>query len=138
MADVLSPGERSACMAAIRSRDTVPEMRVRRLVHGLGCRFRLGGCGLPGKPDLVLRRHRTVIFVHGCFWHQHNCSDGRLPLTRKSYWHPKLVHNVRRDHKNSRILRRMGWRVITIWECQTAAPNRLLARLGRALGKTTR
>ena len=112
---------RSANMAAIRSRDTAPELIVRRLAHRLGLRFRLHQSSLPGKPDLVFPRHRKVVFVHGCFWHQHSCPDGHLPKSRISYWTPKLRRNCERDAEQLKLLKSLGWDVLIIWECQTKA-----------------
>ena len=106
-------------MRRIRKTDTQPEMIVRRMVHALGYRYRLHGAGLPGTPDIVLPRHRKVIFVHGCFWHRHDCPDGRkLPRSKPEYWGPKLDRNQRRDAVNIARLREMGWEVLVIWECE--------------------
>ena len=114
-----TPAQRSAVMAQVKSVNTTPEIAVRRMVHGLGYRFRLHRRDLPGTPDLVLPRHRAVIFVHGCFWHQHRCPRGdRRPEANRAYWTDKLRRNVKRDIENQRRLRRMGWRVLTVWECQ--------------------
>ena len=109
-------------MAAIRSTGMKPEMIVRSLVHGMGYRYRLHAKNLPGKPDLVFRPRRKVIFVHGCFWHQHPkkaCKDGRAPKSNLGYWSAKLARNVTRDAKNLDDLRLLGWRVLVIWECET-------------------
>lgn len=120
MADVHSKEQRSRNMAAIRGRDTKPEMIVRRLVHRLGYRFRLHRRDLPGRPDLVLPRHRAVIFVHGCFWHQHDCRYGRVvPATRPEFWKKKRDENAARDSRNVAALRSDGWRVSVVWECWT-------------------
>ncbi|HEX8251501.1 MAG TPA: DNA mismatch endonuclease Vsr [Thermoanaerobaculia bacterium] len=120
MADVHNKEQRSRNMAAIRDRDTKPEMIVRRLVHRLGYRFRLHRRNLPGRPDLVLPRHRAVIFVHGCFWHQHDCRYGRVvPATRAEFWQKKRGDNVSRDARNLRALKDSGWRVLIVWECWT-------------------
>ena len=133
MADRSSPSQRSAIMARVKATNTRPEVAVRSLVHRLGYRFRLHRRDLPGRPDLVLPRHRTVIFVHGCFWHQHNCSRGRRqPASNQSYWGPKLARNVDRDATVKRALQAMGWRVLTIWECQVGPPE-LSARINRFL-----
>jgi DNA mismatch endonuclease (patch repair protein) len=110
--------ERSALMSRIRAKNTQPEMLVRRALHGLGYRFRLHVRDLPGCPDIVLRRYATVIQVKGCFWHGHRCLKGRLPRSNRFYWVPKLRRNKARDLTNERKLRRMGWRVRTIWECR--------------------
>jgi DNA mismatch endonuclease, patch repair protein len=135
VADPLSPSQRSRCMAAIRSGDTQPELIVRRTAFKLGYRFRLHTAWLPGKPDLVFPRLNTVIFVHGCFWHQHTCKEGRLPRSRKDYWTPKLMRNRQRDRQHLRNLRRMGWRVLTIWECETTNHSRLRKTLSSFLDR---
>ncbi len=120
MADTLTPAQRSKQMALIRDRDTQPELVVRRLVHRNGYRYRLHVRTLPGCPDLVLPRHRKIIFVHGCFWHQHNCKRGsRMPKSNTIYWKGKIERNRNRDAKHRRMLRRLGWRVLTVWECET-------------------
>lgn len=105
-------------MRRIKSKDMKPEMVVRRLVHGLGYRYRLHRKDLPGKPDLVFGPRRSVIFVHGCFWHQHDCRDGRVPSSNREYWEPKLARNVERDRKTRQELEAAGWRVLVIWECE--------------------
>lgn len=114
--DTLSRFERSARMRLIHSRDTKPELVVRRMIHRMGYRFRLHG-NLPGRPDLVFRSKARVIFVHGCFWHSHkNC--GRTPKSRLEYWKPKLRRNVERDKEAQRQLRRLGWKLLVVWECE--------------------
>ena len=136
MADKLSPLRRSANMAAIRSTNMKPELIVRRLVHSLGYRYRLHARNLPGKPDLVFRPRRKVIFVHGCFWHLHpkkDCLDARLPKSNKSYWLPKLRRNVERDARHLKDLKRSGWTCMVIWECETKNTNVLKRRLVRFL-----
>ncbi len=138
MNDVFSPAERSRVMRAVKGENTAPERIVRSLVHRLGFRFRLQGKDLPGKPDLVLPRHRVVIFVHGCFWHGHACPRGsRKPKTRADYWEQKFGGNVLRDQRTRRALQRAGWRVLTIWECQTKARKReqLAARIKRFIAR---
>jgi DNA mismatch endonuclease (patch repair protein) len=123
-------------MRMVRSRDTTPEMVVRRLVHALGFRYRLHGAKLPGKPDLVFSTPQKIIFVHGCFWHGHLCPRGnRAPKTNVAYWRAKIQRNVARDKEHLRALRREGWRVLVIWECQTRDTLRLKARLRRFLAK---
>jgi len=135
MADNLTQAQRSFNMSRIRSRDTRPEMMVRSIVHGLGYRFRLHKKELPGKPDLVLLRHRTIINVNGCFFHMHDCNYGRVvPKTNKTYWKSKRLSNVRRDRKNLTKLKEDGWRVIVVWECETKEPSRLTRRIARFLG----
>jgi DNA mismatch endonuclease (patch repair protein) len=106
-------------MQRIRKADTKPEMIVRRLVHEMGYRYRLHQSDLPGSPDIVLTRHRKVILVHGCFWHRHDCADGRkLPRSKPEYWVPKLERNRRRDEANIARLKELGWRVLVVWECE--------------------
>lgn len=116
--DPLSASERSKRMSLVRGSDTKPEYIVRKLVYSMGYRYRLHAKDLPGKPDLVFRGRKKVIFVHGCFWHQHGCRHYRQPRTRESFWLPKLEANVRRDRENIRQLRNMGWRSLFVWECQ--------------------
>ena len=122
-------------MRAVMGRDTVPEMTVRRLTHGMGYRYRLHRKNLPGKPDLVFPGRRKVIFVHGCFWHQHHCPRGeRSPKSSRDYWIPKLKRNKQRDVENQARLCEMGWDVLVIWECEMkdrdALKNRIAAFLG--------
>lgn len=134
MTDIFSPSDRSALMSRIRGKDTAPERAVRSLVHGLGYRFRLHGRDLPGRPDLVLPRLATVIFVHGCFWHRHQgCRFATTPATRVRFWKEKFDRNVERDRQTAAALRRLGWSVITVWECQLRHPDRVLSRLARVL-----
>ena len=121
-------------MSLVRSRGSKAEMTVRRLVHSLGYRYRLHRPDLPGTPDLVFSKLQCVIFIHGCFWHQHSCPAGnRMPKSRLDFWRAKLTGNVKRDLRNARKLRRDGWRVLTIWECQTRDRDALARRLGRFL-----
>jgi DNA mismatch endonuclease (patch repair protein) len=112
---------RSAMMSRIRSKDTKPEMLVRKALHRLGFRFRLHIRDLPGSPDIVLPKHRVIIQVKGCFWHGHTCRDGRLPKSNRGYWVPKLLRNKERDISNERKLRRLGWSVHALWECRICA-----------------
>lgn len=131
----MTPAERSARMALIRSGDTKPELVVRRLVHGLGYRYRLHGRRLPGRPDLVFASRRKVVFVHGCFWHLHrNCRKCRPPKSRRHYWRPKLNGNAERDRRVRLALRRQGWRSLAIWECEVGDYRRLARRIERFLG----
>ncbi|MDX8410370.1 MAG: DNA mismatch endonuclease Vsr [Mariprofundaceae bacterium] len=116
--DPLSEEQRSERMSRIRRADTKPEMTVRRLVHGMGYRYRLHAKELPGHPDLVFRPRKKVIFVHGCFWHQHGCSQYRMPKSRKEFWLPKLRKNVERDQYVYQQLETRGWGILLIWECQ--------------------
>lgn len=117
--DSVSPIQRSEIMGRIRSRDTKPEMTIRRMVHAMGYRYRLVANDLPGKPDLVFRSRGKVLFVHGCFWHRHpKCALARLPKSRQEFWLPKLESNRRRDKKCEMALKDAGWEVMTIWECE--------------------
>ena len=126
MADRLSRKRRSRNMSRIRSKDTFPELRVRSVIHRAGYRYRLHVSEMPGKPDIVMPRYQTVIFVDGCFWHQHpNCRRATMPKTNVAYWQPKLERNVARDRKVRIALRRTGWTPLTIWECQTKDDNTL-------------
>ena len=126
MADVVDRETRSRMMAAIRTRHTAPEVRVRRYLYAAGLRYRLHVDDLPGVPDIVLPRYRTVIFVHGCFWHQHSrCAKAKLPTTNRSFWAEKLAGNARRDRLAGQALRGEGWSVLTVWECETRDPGRL-------------
>jgi len=132
--DRLTPAERSRNMARIRSHDTKPEQVVRRLVTALGLRYRLQRKDLPGKPDLVFGPRRTVILVHGCFWHQHrSCPAGRIPTANRPFWETKLSRNTARDAETKRALQQLGWRVLTVWECESKQPEKLLRRLARLL-----
>ncbi|MFC4257411.1 very short patch repair endonuclease [Marinobacter lacisalsi] len=117
--DSLTPVERSERMSRVRHKNTKPEMVVRRLVHGMGYRFRLHAKDLPGSPDLVFRSRRSVIFVHGCFWHRHSgCRLARLPKSRTTFWSQKLEENQQRDRRNQEELRELGWSVLVVWECE--------------------
>lgn len=124
-------------MSRVRGRDTKPEMLVRRLTHGMGYRYRLHRRGLPGSPDLVFPSRMKVIFVHGCFWHQHldpGCKLARLPKSKLDFWGPKLETNRERDERNLVLLAELGWDVLVIWECQTKNREELQARIGGFLG----
>src|SRR5690606_31506483 len=117
MADIISPERRSALMSRIRGKDTKIEQEVRKGLHALGLRYRLGGAGLPGRPDIVLPRFRTVVFVHGCFWHGHSCPLFRLPKTRPEFWRQKIESNKERDARVLFQLADLGWRTLEVWEC---------------------
>ena len=128
MTDTITPDARSRNMARIRGRDTGPEMRVRRALHAAGFRFRLHRRDLPGKPDLVLPRWRTVVFVHGCFWHRHpGCRNASTPKTRTGFWADKFATNTARDVRAAEALGATGWTVIVIWECETQDPRGIVA-----------
>lgn len=136
MADTLTPEERSERMSRIRGAHTKPELLVRKWLHARGFRFRLHRRDLPGRPDLVLPKYGSVVFVHGCFWHAHGCQKGRIPGTRSEFWKAKFESNRKRDTRNTRALRAAGWRVFKIWECQLATPQkreRTLDKIIRAL-----
>lgn len=134
MPDVLTPEQRSRNMRAIKSGDTTPELTVRRVLHALGCRFRLHRRDLPGSPDIVMPGRRVAVFVHGCFWHRHRCRYGCVePTTRPEFWRAKFAANVARDHRALRALRREGWRVLVVWECQTRDVEHVRARLKKFL-----
>jgi len=122
LVDTLSEQERSERMSRIRGRDSVSEMRLRRMIHGMGFRYRLHVRSLPGTPDLVFPSRKAVIFMHGCFWHRHeDCRLARMPKSRVDFWREKLEGNMRRDEENRRRLNEMGWRVLVVWECQMKA-----------------
>lgn len=130
MADVHTPEQRSFNMSRIRGGDTQPELRVRRILHAMGLRYRLHGKKLPGKPDLVFAGARAVLFVHGCFWHMHRCKYGKpAPATNRSFWAEKRRGNAERDRRNRRALRAAGWKVFEVWECWTRDEANLRAHL---------
>ena len=136
MTDKLTPERRSENMRKIRAKNTSPELLVRRLVHGMGFRYRLHVADLPGKPDLVLPRLNKVIEVRGCFWHAHGkCIDSHIPKSRLDYWGPKLQRNHDRDAANLRSLKSLGFRVLVVWECEVNNEKRLTARLSRFLDR---
>ena len=134
--DSLSKEKRSWNMSRVKSKNTAPEMRVRSALHCAGYRFRLHVKDLPGKPDIVLPKYKTVIFVHGCFWHRHtNCSDATLPKTNTQFWEQKLQGNVDRDKKEQDELKKLGWQVVVIWECQLNSLDIILPNLALDLKK---
>lgn len=138
MRDRLSKERRSWNMSRIRGKNTTPEMVVRRALHRIGYRFRLHGRNLPGRPDVVLAKHMTVVFVHGCFWHRHRkCKNCTTPTKRRAWWLEKLEGNAARDRLHQRALRRLGWKVVVVWECETERAGfsaRLEERLAGVLG----
>lgn len=136
MADKLSKEHRSWNMSRIRSKNTKPEIIIRSLLHKAGLRFRLHAKNLIGKPDLILPKYKTVIFVHGCFWHRHQgCKDATNPGTRTDFWQKKFTDNVERDKKVKLSLEEAGWKVIIIWECEIKKTNEeLLSRISKELG----
>ena len=135
MADVLTKKQRSACMRAVRGKNTGPEMRVRRLAHSMGYRYSLHTQKLPGTPDLVFSSRRKVIFVHGCFWHKHHCRHGsKSPVANSDYWDIKRTRTAQRDKAQITALQKDGWKVLVLWECEisdrTATADRLKGFLG--------
>lgn len=134
MTDVFSKKKRSEVMSRIRSRDTACEVAVRSLLHRLGYRFRLHARNVFGRPDIVLPRYKTAIFVHGCFWHRHtNCRFAYVPKTRTGFWLKKFASNVTRDKVVRRELAKQGWHALTVWECELARPERVIRALDRNL-----
>jgi DNA mismatch endonuclease, patch repair protein len=134
MTDIVDPKRRSEIMSRIGPRDTAPEMAVRRIAHRLGYRFRLHVRALPGTPDIVFPRYRAVIEVRGCYWHRHSgCSNCTMPKTRPEFWKSKFDATIRRDKLNEWKLRKLGWRVLVIWECETDDAQYVERRIGRLL-----
>jgi len=133
MTDVFTPEQRSAVMRRVKGRDTAPEWKVRRMLRAAGIGYRLGGCGLPGRPDVVMKGRKVVVFVHGCFWHGHDCPRGaRKPRSNADYWAAKIARNRARDARVEAELTAAGWRVLTVWECRLREPDfaaRLLAQI---------
>ena len=125
MTDTVSPEKRSDVMSRVRSKDTTPELLIRKGLHAQGFRYRLHTKDLPGQPDLVFRRYRSVIFVNGCFWHGHTCPRCRMPSSNSDYWQRKVARNMERDLINRRLLLDEGWRVLTIWECALTGKSKL-------------
>jgi DNA mismatch endonuclease (patch repair protein) len=134
MSDNRTPESRSALMSRIGGRDTAPELTVRRMLHALGYRFRLHRRDLPGTPDVVFPSRRKAIFVNGCFWHAHGCKIGKPPKSKRRYWTPKLERNRARDRENRHDLHALGWRSMTVWQCQIRNPGGLPRRLISFLG----
>lgn len=132
--DTLMPAERSALMAKIRGKDTKPEKQVRSMLHRAGYRFSLHRKELPGKPDIVLRKYKTVVFVHGCFWHRHaGCKVASMPKSNTAFWQEKFDRNTANDRKHRAALGKLGWKVVTIWECELKHPGQVLEKLRKAL-----
>lgn len=124
MTDVFTPEKRSAVMRRVKGRDTGPELAVRRVLRAAGVGYRLGGAGLPGRPDVVMKGRRVALFVHGCFWHGHDCPRGsRQPKANAAYWTAKIDRNRARDLRDRAALEAAGWRVVTVWECGMKAPG---------------
>ncbi|MGH8273652.1 MAG: very short patch repair endonuclease [Gammaproteobacteria bacterium] len=131
MTDVVDPATRSRMMSGIRGRDTKPEVIVRKFLHTHGFRYRIAPKDLPGKPDIVLPKYRTVVFVHGCFWHRHKgCRYATTPATNADFWRAKFQENMVRDQRTVELLVELGWKILTVWECE-AAPEKLEWLLGK-------
>lgn len=134
MTDHVDRKTRSLIMAAVRSEDTKPELAVRKIVHAMGYRYRLHDRKLPGRPDLVFVSRCKAIFVHGCFWHRHTgCRYATSPKTHVAFWKAKFSYNVARDRRNRRELKKMGWVVLTVWQCELKNPKKLTERLNEFL-----
>lgn len=134
MSDVFSSEKRSWIMSRVRGRDTKPEILVRSFIHRMGYRFRIHRRDLPGNPDIVLPRHGKVVFVHGCFWHGHKgCPRSKRPTSNEKFWNRKLNSNIERDKRFQKDLRRMGWKVLVVWQCETRRSEVLLRKLERFL-----
>jgi DNA mismatch endonuclease (patch repair protein) len=132
--DHVNRRKRSLIMASVHSKDTKPELAVRSLVHALGYRYRLHVATLPGKPDLVFPSRRKIIFVHGCFWHRHaRCRYATSPKTRSDFWQEKFLTNVARDRRTRRELKKMGWSLLTVWQCELKNPQKLEVRIDEFL-----
>lgn len=124
---------RSKIMGAVKTSDTRPELLIRKSLHRMGFRYALHRRDLPGTPDLVFPKKRKIVFVHGCFWHGHGCSKGKPPKSRLSYWLPKIETNRKRDRKTARKLRRAGWSVMIVWQCETGDPEKIVGKIARFL-----
>lgn len=122
-------------MAHVKSKNTVPEIKLRSMLHRLGYRFRLNRKDLPGKPDIVLSKYKSIIFVHGCFWHGHDCSRGRRPKTNEEFWNDKINGNIKRDQLNATKLKELGWQVLVVWECEIKKQDDLIIHLKEFLHK---
>lgn len=133
MADLYSESKRSEIMSKISGKETKPEILVRKFLFGQGLRFRKNMDTLPGKPDIILPKFKTVIFVHGCFWHGHTCKAGKLPETRKEFWTKKISDNIERDKKNISELSELGWKVIIVWQCDLKNKEKRDSRLQKLI-----
>ena len=133
MTDTRTPQQRRYIMQSVRGKNTGPELVCRRVLHGMGYRFRLHASDLPGRPDVVFRSRRKAIFVHGCFWHAHGCRKGQAPKSRVEFWSTKLQRNRERDAENLEDLTRLGWKALTVWQCETGDMHALEASLAAFL-----
>ncbi|RYD85442.1 MAG: DNA mismatch endonuclease Vsr [Verrucomicrobiaceae bacterium] len=131
MTDTRSPEQRRRIMQSVKTEDTGPELAIRRALHAAGFRFRLHRRDLPGSPDIVLPGRRKAIFVHGCFWHGHDCAKGKLPKSKPEYWGPKIAANRARDARNLRELKALGWRTLTVWQCELKDFPSIMAKIRR-------
>lgn len=131
MPDVFDPEKRREIMQSVKTKNTAPEIKLRSLLHRNGFRFRVNRRDLPGKPDIVLPKYKAVIFVHGCFWHGHDCRRGQRPQTNIDFWNQKINKNIDRDKNEISLLEKLGWRVWVVWECEIKKKNEevLLTRL---------
>jgi DNA mismatch endonuclease (patch repair protein) len=136
MTDRVSEETRSYIMSSVSSKDTGPELVVRKLLHGLGYRYRLHKRGIPGSPDVVFQKRKKVVFVNGCFWHGHECRYGKLPKSKSDYWEPKIAKNRERDERNIHQLKQLGWDALVIWQCQLKDIDTVRKRLIKFLGST--
>lgn len=127
--DHVTVSQRSAIMSKVQSKDTLPEMKVRKALHKMGVRYRLHQKDLPGRPDIVMRSRKQIIFVHGCFWHRHGCRKSTSPKSNVEFWLSKFERNVERDRRNVEELKAQGWKVDIIWQCETSQPESLNKRL---------
>lgn len=138
MTDVMTPEQRSRCMAAVRSRDTKPEILVRKFLFSKGLRYRVNNRKLPGSPDIVLKKYKTVVFIDGCFWHGHEgCPHYRTPKSNVDFWRQKIAMNIARDYANNVDLRLAGWKVIRLWECDVMTKDRRVGTLQRLYAEIT-
>lgn len=139
MPDIFAPEKRHEIMQNVKTKNTAPEIKLRSLLHKNGFRFRVNRKDLPGKPDIVLPKYRAVIFVHGCFWHGHDCPRGRRPQTNADFWNQKIDRNVIRDKSDASLLESLGWRVLIVWECEIKKKNEavLLSRVKEFLLHST-
>jgi DNA mismatch endonuclease (patch repair protein) len=126
--DIWTKEKRSQVMSRIPGKNTKPEILVRKMLTAMGYRYRLHVKGLPGKPDIVMRKYSTVIFVHGCFWHLHTCRDGTIPKSHTGYWRDKLLRNKQRDKQHIHSLKSAGWRVLRLWECEIEKRNEIVVK----------
>ena len=137
MVDIYSKQKRSDIMRGVRSSNTEPEIRIRKLLHSLGYRFRLYRSDLPGKPDIVLSKYKSVIFIHGCFWHHHNgCKKSVLPKSNRKFWKDKIFDNVKRDNRLKSELENLGWKVLVLWECEVNQHILIKSRIKEFLKET--